>query len=222
VEVKAKCEVTAVSVRECSFLLIVSACLLLQRCEIKFLVRRSQLSASFASMRALAQPLRRALSPRPTQDLVFSHAVERRAPQKARATHCVFRRRDRLCGRAGCHHSAIALGACELCSSVGVDAAMVKLNSRSVHPSEYSHQSMKLSRLSMGPRNGTTRPRTATASETTEFEILCDSDGTIVFGWASRSVLYTRFEGGLSAQSGHAYASRLGDTASESSADGAT
>lgn len=56
----------------------------------------------------------------------------------------------------------------------------------------------------------------AAASETSEFEILCDSDGTIVFGWAARSVLYARFEGGLSAQGGHTYATRLGTLIAQS------
>ena len=69
---------------------------------------------------------------------------------------------------------------------------------------------MKLPRFSIGPRNQTSRPRMAAAGETPEFEILCDSDGTIIFGWATRSVLYTKFEGGLSAQAGHTYATRLG------------
>jgi hypothetical protein len=69
---------------------------------------------------------------------------------------------------------------------------------------------MKLSRLSIGPKNQPSRSRFAAPSDAVEFEILCDSVGTIVFGWAAPSVLYTRLEGGLSAQMGQTYASRLG------------
>jgi hypothetical protein len=73
-----------------------------------------------------------------------------------------------------------------------------------------SYRSMKISRLSIGPKNRSSTPRIAEASDAAGFELLCDSDGTIVFGWAARSVLYTRFEGGLSAQAGRTYATRLG------------
>jgi len=68
---------------------------------------------------------------------------------------------------------------------------------------------MKPSRLNLGPRSCAGRTSRAARNDASGFELLCDSEGTVVFGWADRSVLYTRFEGGLTAQSGHAYATRV-------------
>lgn len=64
-------------------------------------------------------------------------------------------------------------------------------------------------KLNFGRKPRTVGTGRAAQSHATGFELLCDSEGTIVFGWANRSVLYSRFEGGLSAQSGRTYASRL-------------
>ncbi|HEY5957959.1 MAG TPA: hypothetical protein VIV60_15455 [Polyangiaceae bacterium] len=69
---------------------------------------------------------------------------------------------------------------------------------------------MSASRPSIGPRNRSGRPRATSGRRGTGFDLLCDSDGTVVFGWACPAVFYTRFEGGLTSLTGHAYATRLG------------
>lgn len=69
---------------------------------------------------------------------------------------------------------------------------------------------MNASRPSMGPRNRSGRPRATPGTSSTGFDVLCDSEGTVAFGWVCPAVFYTRFEGGLTSETGHAYASRLG------------
>lgn len=69
---------------------------------------------------------------------------------------------------------------------------------------------MTASRFSFGPKNRSGRPRAMPGKSTSGFDLLRDSDGTVVFGWACPAVFYTRFEGGLTSATGHAYASRLG------------
>jgi hypothetical protein len=40
-------------------------------------------------------------------------------------------------------------------------------------------------------------------------ELLSDNDGSVVFGWVADGVLFTRFMGGLNAETGYIYATRL-------------
>lgn len=58
----------------------------------------------------------------------------------------------------------------------------------------------------------TSRPsgsRVRTASDQSSLELLSDDDGSVVFGWVAEGVLYTRFQGGLNAETGYIYATRL-------------
>ena len=69
---------------------------------------------------------------------------------------------------------------------------------------------MKSRVLSVPPRERTSRPRMLVVTEKSDLELLSDKAGSIAFGWLAPTVLYTRFRGGFTAKTGHAYATRLG------------
>jgi hypothetical protein len=52
--------------------------------------------------------------------------------------------------------------------------------------------------------------RFRTASDQSSLELLSDNDGSVLFGWVADGVLYTRFHGGMNAETGYIYATRLG------------
>ena len=64
---------------------------------------------------------------------------------------------------------------------------------------------------SFGPGNEL-RPsgsRVRSASDQSSLELLSDNDGSVLFGWVADGILYTRFQGGLNAETGYIYATRL-------------
>ena len=68
---------------------------------------------------------------------------------------------------------------------------------------------MKSRLFGIGSKARSSRPHMSDAANKTEIEVLGDKDGSAVFGWVAPAVLYTRYQGGLSAETGRAYAMRL-------------
>src|ERR1700690_2639596 len=68
---------------------------------------------------------------------------------------------------------------------------------------------MKSRLFSSGPKARSSRPHIPDVANKTEIEVLGDKDGSVAFGWVAQAVLYTRYQGGLSTETGYAYAARL-------------
>jgi len=68
---------------------------------------------------------------------------------------------------------------------------------------------MKPRQSSVGPKNRSSRPSGRVSVRPPKLEVVSDREGAAVYGWAASGVVYTRFDGGLSAEAGQAYATRL-------------
>jgi hypothetical protein len=68
---------------------------------------------------------------------------------------------------------------------------------------------MKSRSFGSGNASRPSGPRYRNASDQSSLELLSDNDGSVVFGWVADGVLYTKFQGGLNAETGYIYATRL-------------
>ncbi len=75
---------------------------------------------------------------------------------------------------------------------------------------------MKSRLFSLPPNVSPSRPSSRALTKQSELEVLSDQNGSVAFGWAAPAVLYTRFQGGLSAETGQAHALRLGTLVAQS------
>jgi len=68
---------------------------------------------------------------------------------------------------------------------------------------------MKSRSFGTGNASRPSGPRLRSAGDQSSLELLSDNDGSVVFGWVADKVLFTRFQGGLNAETGYIYATRL-------------
>ena len=64
---------------------------------------------------------------------------------------------------------------------------------------------MKSRLFSLSPKARSSRPRLLAATDNSELEMLSDKDGSVASGWVAPAVLYTRFQGEFTTQTGYAF-----------------